>query len=115
MRYTKSLKGSVNFKRVLKQGKYVSGKILAVYVKKNSVEDENNLGICVSKKHGNSVIRNKLKRWAREAYYFYEKEIVRGYNIVILYRKDMHVNELNFNVVRDEIKDLFIKNDLLYG
>ena len=40
MRYTKSLKGSVNFKRVLKQGKYVSGKNLAVYVKKNNVEEE---------------------------------------------------------------------------
>lgn len=114
MRYTKSLKGSVNFKRVLKQGKYVSGKILAVYVKKNNVEDENNLGICVSKKHGNSVTRNKLKRWAREVYHFYEKEISRGYNIVILYRKDILVNELNFNVVKDEIKGLFTKIDLLY-
>jgi len=114
MRYTKSLKGSVNFKRVLKQGKYVSGKILAVYVKKNSLENENNLGICVSKKHGNSVVRNKLKRWAREAYYFYEKKINKGYNIVILYRKDTLVNELDFNVVKDEIKSLFIKNDLLH-
>ena len=114
MRYTKSLKGSVNFKRVLKQGKYVSGKILAVYVRKNNL-DENNLGICVSKKHGNSVVRNKLKRWAREGYYFYEKEIVRGYNIVILFRKDIPVNELDFNVVKDEIKDLFIKIGLLHG
>ena len=115
MRYTKSLKGSVNFKRVLKQGKYVSGKILVVYVKNNNLDCENNLGICVSKKHGNSVVRNKLKRWAREAYYFYEKEIKKGYNVVILYRKDIDINELNFNVVKDEINGLFIKNGLLYG
>lgn len=115
MRYTKSLKGSVNFKRVLKQGKYVAGKTLAVYIKKNNSCEENNLGICVSKKHGNSVIRNKLKRWAREAYYFYEKEMSRGYNIVILYRKDICVNELNFNVLKDEIRGLFAKIDLLHG
>lgn len=115
MRYTKSLKGSVNFKRVLKQGKYVSGKNLAVYVKKNNLDEENYLGICVSKKHGNSVIRNKLKRWAREGYYFYENEISKGFNIVILYRKDIHINELNFNVVKGEIKGLFIKNDLIHG
>jgi len=114
MRYTKSLKGSVNFKRVLKQGKYVSGKILAVYVKKNNLDNENNLGICVSKKHGNSVTRNKLKRWAREAYYFYEKDINQGYNVVILYRKDVLVNELDFNVVKGEIRSLFAKIDLLH-
>ena len=84
MRYTKSLKGSINFKRVLKQGKYVSGKNIAVYIKKNNLNCENNLGICVSKKHGNSVTRNRLKRWVREAYYFFENEIIKGNNIVIL-------------------------------
>ena len=114
MRYTKSLKGSVNFKRVLKQGKYVSGNHIVLYVKKNNLDKENSLGICVSKKHGNSVVRNKLKRWAREAYYFYEKEINKGYNIVILYRKDIDINKLNFNALKDEIKSLFIKNDLIY-
>ena len=57
----------------------------SVYVKKNSVEDENNLGICVSKKHGNSVVRNKLKRWVREAYYSLENSLDKNYNIVILY------------------------------
>lgn len=115
MRYTKSLKGSVNFKRVLRQGKYASSKNLAVYVKlNNSLEEENRLGICVSKKHGNSVVRNKLKRWVREVYKNLEKDILKGYNIVVLYRKDIDINSLSFNVLKDEIKDLFIKNDLLH-
>ena len=76
MRYTKSLKGSVNFKRVLKQGKYVSGKNIAIYVKRNDLNNKTNrLGICVSKKHGNSVVRNKLKRWVREGYYEIENNL----------------------------------------
>ena len=115
MRYTKSLKGNINFKRVLKQGKYVSGKNLAIYVKRNDFQCEMNLlGICVSKKHGNSVVRNKLKRWVREAYYSLEKEVDKKYNIVILYRKGIDVEKLNYFVVKDEIRRLFTKIELVH-
>lgn len=115
MRYTKSLKGSVNFKRVLKQGKYASSKNLTIYVKKiNSLEDTNLLGICVSKKHGNSVVRNKLKRWVREAYYTFEEKIDKNYSIIVLYKKGIEVDKLSFKVVKDEIRDLFVKIDLLH-
>ena len=116
MRYTKSLKGSINFKRVLKQGKYVSGKNIAIYVKKNDLLfGENKLGICVSKKHGNSVVRNKLKRWVREAYFSVEKDLNKNNNIVILYRKGIDVDKIDYNVVKDEIRRLFTKNELLHG
>lgn len=115
MRYTKSLKGSVNFKRVLKQGKYVSGKNIAIYVKRNDLNNgTNRLGICVSKKHGNSVVRNKLKRWVREAYYSLEDSLYKNYNIVILYRKGIEVEKLSYNVVKDEITHLFTKIELVH-
>ena len=116
MRYTKSLKGSVNFKRVLKQGKYVSSKNIAIYVKRNNLNDgTNRLGICVSKKHGNSVVRNKLKRWVRESYYSLENDINKNYNIVVLYRKGIDVEQISYNVVKDEIINLFTKIELVYG
>ncbi len=115
MRYTKSLKGSVNFKRVLKQGKYVSGKNVAIYVRKNDLNGgENLLGICVSKKHGNSVIRNKLKRWVREAYYSLENILDKNYNVVILYRKGIDVKELDYFVIKGEIISLFTKIDMIH-
>ena len=115
MRYTKSLKGSINFKRVLKQGKYVFGKNIAIYVKLNDLNNSTNrLGICVSKKHGNSVIRNKLKRWVREAYYSLENSLDKNYNIVILYRKGIEVEKLSYNVVKDEIMHLFTKINLVH-
>ena len=116
MKYTNSLKGSVNFKRVLKQGIYTSSNNITMYVKKTlTQENKNLLGICVSKKHGNSVIRNKLKRWAKEAYYTYENRIDKNYAIIILYKKEIDINNLSFNVVKDEMRDLFIKNELLHG
>ena len=115
MRYTKSLKGSVNFKRVLKQGRFVSGKNIAIYARKNDLNHGINLlGICVSKKHGNSVVRNKLKRWVREVYYSLENSIDKNYNIVILYRKGIDVEKLNYFALKDEIKGLFAKIDLVH-
>ena len=115
MRYTKSLKGSVNFKRVLKQGKYVSGKNIAIYVKRNDLNNgTNRLGICVSKKHGNSVVRNKLKRWVREAYYSLENSLDKNYNIVILYRKGIEVEKLSYNVLKSEITCLFTEIELVH-
>lgn len=115
MKYTRSLKGSINFKRVLKQGKYASAKNITIYIKKiNSLEDANLLGICVSKKHGNSVVRNKLKRWARESYYTLEESVEKNYSIVVLFKKGIDVDKLSFNVVKDEMRDLFIKIDLLH-
>ena len=116
MKYTKSLKGSVNFKRVLKQGRYVSGSNVAIYVKRNNLDEEKNLlGICVSKKHGNSVIRNKLKRWVREAYYSLENIVDKYYNIVILYRKGIEVEKMDYFTVKDEIRRLFTKIELVHG
>ena len=113
MKYTKSLKGSINFKRVLKQGNFVNGENISIYYKKNNIE-ENLLGICVSKKHGNSVTRNKLKRWAREIYYIFEEEIKKSNSIIILYRKDIDVINLNFNILEEEIRGLLQKSGLLY-
>lgn len=115
MRYTKALKGSINFKRVLKQGKYISSKNIAIYIRKNDLNGGKNLlGICVSKKHGNSVVRNKLKRWVREVYYSLENKIDKNYNIVVLYRKGIDVEKLNYNVVKDEITNLFTKIELIH-
>ena len=116
MRYTKSLKGSVSFKRVLKQGKYVSSKNMAIYVRKNDLNNGINLlGICVSKKHGNSVVRNKLKRWVREAYYSLENVLDKNYNIVVLYRKGIDVEKIDYFIVKDEITSLFTKIELVHG
>lgn len=115
MKYTSSLKGSVNFKRVLKQGNYNFSENITMYVKKIPNQDNINLlGICVSKKHGNSVIRNKLKRWAKEAYYIYENKLDKNYSIIILYKKGIDINKLSFDIVKDEIKTLFIKNEMLH-
>ena len=103
MVFTSSLKGRYLFKKILKRGKYYSEDNITVYAMKNDSEN-NYLGICVSKKHGNSVVRNKLKRWVREGYKELESSMKKGYYIIVLYKKKIQVDELNFNKVKSEIE-----------
>ena len=104
MVFTKSLKERYSFKYMLKKSKYISKEYITVYyLKDKNKTEENFLGICVSKKHGNSVVRNKLKRWVREAYKELEPAIKKGYKIIVLYKKNINTENINFHVLKDEL------------
>ena len=67
MKYSESLRKNEDFKKVYKEGRSGAVRVLVLYVKKNEL-GINRLGISVSKKVGNSVVRHRLKRLIREAY-----------------------------------------------
>ena len=56
-------------------------KYLVMYVMDNQSE-KNRLGISVSKKVGNSVVRHRLKRLIRESYRLHEQEFQTGLRCV---------------------------------
>ena len=56
-----------------------------MYVMRNGTE-KNRLGISVSKKVGNSVVRHHLTRLIREIYRLQESSFVRGVDIVVVVR-----------------------------
>ncbi len=47
---------------------------------------ENRLGISVSKRNGNSVVRHRLKRIIKEAYRLRREQFQTGYDIVLIAR-----------------------------
>ncbi|MDD2628029.1 MAG: ribonuclease P protein component [Clostridia bacterium] len=109
MIFTKSLKGSYYFKRLLRKGKYSSSANITVYVLDNKRNKVNNyLGICVSKKHGNSVVRNKLKRWAKESHKEVETRLSKGKQIIVLYKKNINIDKINFNTIIKELKQNYL-------
>jgi len=113
MVFTKSLKERYSFRYMLKKSKYISKKYITVYyLKDKNNKQENFLGICVSKKHGNSVVRNRLKRWVREAYKECEKNINKGYKIIVLYKKNINVDNINFHVLKNEFCDSLKETEL---
>lgn len=108
MKNTFRIKKNKDFRYILKKGEFLRGKFLNIYIVKNK-KNINNFGICISKKNGNSVERNKLKRWAREVYKNNEDDIKKGYNIVFLYKKTTKIENLNYKLLDEEVKDILRK------
>lgn len=85
MIFSQSLKKNKDFQQVYKKGKSVANRFLVMYVLENHTQ-ENRLGISVSKKVGNSVVRHHLTRLIRESYRLHEKEFMCGLDIVVIMR-----------------------------
>lgn len=80
-----SLKKNSDFMKVFKEGKSKANKYLIMYVLKNELSI-NRLGIQVSKKVGNSVVRHRLTRLIRESYRLNQKMFNSGLDIVVVVR-----------------------------
>ena len=75
MKFSESLKKSKDFQNVYNKGNSYANRLLVMYVLENHT-DKNRLGISVSKKVGNSVIRHHLTRLIREGYRLQEDIVV---------------------------------------
>ena len=85
MKYSESLKKTKDFQNVYRRGKSYANRYLVMYVLPNQTE-RNRLGISVSKKVGNSVIRHHLTRLIRESYRLHEDMFHSGLDMVVIAR-----------------------------
>ena len=74
------------FGRVYRGGNSKADHQIVMYVLENGLT-YNRIGITVSKKIGNSVVRHRVKRIIKEAYRLREEEFKTGLDIVIVARK----------------------------
>ena len=84
---SESLKKNQDFKVVYQNGTSYANRLLVMYVLKNQ-HMKNRLGISVSKKVGNSVVRHRIKRLIRESFRTHSKEWKAGYDIVVIARQE---------------------------
>jgi ribonuclease P protein component len=108
--FTESLKKNRDFLYLYKKGKFLAARIMVVHCKPNNSKI-NRLGVSVSKKAGNSVRRNRVRRIIKENYRLMEGNIVPGYNIIIVYRNIKEIPE--FTAFKKEMKYIFNKLGLL--
>ena len=87
MQFSESLKKNYEFQYVYKNGKSYANKYLVMYVVENNT-DRNRLGISVSKKVGNSVVRHRITRLIRESYRLHENIFNSGLDIVVIARNN---------------------------
>lgn len=80
-----SLKKNKDFQMVYRTGKSLANKYLVMYIMLKE-QPENRIGISVSRKVGNSIIRHRITRLIRESYRLNKDKFQNGYDIVIVAR-----------------------------
>ena len=113
MRNFDSLKKNSNFQKVYSEGKSKANKYLVMYVMKNDLSI-NRLGISVSKKVGNSVVRHRLTRLIRESYRLNADMFNSGLDIVVIARntaKDRTYKEIESALMHlGKIQNILVEN-----
>lgn len=86
MEFSESLKKNKDFTTVYRKGVSKANRQLVMYIYHNNT-DRNRIGISVSKKVGNSVVRHHLTRLIRESYRLNEEMFISGLDIVVVVRQ----------------------------
>lgn len=112
MRKMRTLKKNYEFQNVLNKGKFYIGKQITIYIMP-SREKANRIGIAISSKAYHAVKRNEIKRKIRENYRLLGKNLKQGYHIVFLWNKKVPVEQLDFHIISQDMKNIFSKAGML--
>lgn len=106
MLFTDNLKDNRIFNKCFRKGSFASCDYITAYFLPNK-SPYNRMGISVSKKNGNAVERNRIKRIIRAAYRLNEDKFPIGYDIVFAARKN--IKEKKSGDIEKFIKTRLIK------
>lgn len=85
MKQAVTLKKNHEFRRMYQKGASAVGGGMVIYCRKNRL-GHNRLGVTVSVKLGNAVVRNRARRRLREVYRLNRDKLKEGYDIILVAR-----------------------------
>lgn len=114
MKNTITIKKNFEVKYLLSKGKWTRGKYITIYFKKSEyLKDNNRICFIVSKKAGNSVFRNRIKRLLRQSYSDLEENIKKGYNILVMWKPKETIEDIKCQTIYSDMEKIFKERDLL--
>lgn len=96
------IKKNEEFTKVFNHGKSVANRQFVIYILKKEGQDHFRLGLSVSKRVGNAVMRNRIKRIVRELFHEFDSNLLQEYDYVVIARKptaDMDFNEMKSSLL----------------
>lgn len=95
------LRSKKDIREIFENGTYKRLKIVTLVYMKTELQKA---GFFVTKRHGNAVRRNKVKRWLREIYRT-NKDKFSGYSIVFLVNKPIQFdfNDLSLDILNRDL------------
>lgn len=81
------IKKNKEFQAAFQQGRSFANRQFVVYGLEKEGQDFFRIGLSVSKKIGNAVTRNRIKRYVRQAVFELHDSLTSGYDYVIIARK----------------------------
>ena len=118
MLYTQPLKKNRQFKEVYGNGVSAANRLLVVHViESDGFSEINRLGVCVSKKVGKAVVRNRVKRLIRENFRLLEGSVRPGHDLVVVARLSTCAlpRETAFLDIQRALVHVLRKLGLMYG
>lgn len=110
MKKQEKIRKSSHFRFVYNKGKSLVDENIVVYSTKNH-KDFNRIGISVSKKVGNSVKRNRVRRLIRESYRVNKYRFNDGYDLVFVAR--VRAAKASYNTISASMIKLLKKGGIV--
>jgi ribonuclease P protein component len=107
MRKEQRVKKNSEFQEIFKKGTSVANRQFVLYILKKEEPQPFRIGLSVSKKIGNAVVRNKVKRYIRQVFLELKEEVKEGHDYLIIARKP--AAEMDFHEVKKSLTHVLKK------
>lgn len=111
MKKAHRIKKNKEFQEVFQKGASFANRQLVIYYLHKDQQHHFRVGLSVSKKIGNAVIRNQIKRYLRQAFLELDKNIKPNYDIIIIAR--IPAKDMDFHLLKKSVNHLLYKTQLL--
>jgi ribonuclease P protein component len=105
------IKKNADFSRVFREGTSTANRQFVIYTLKKEDQDQFRIGLSVSKKLGNAVMRNHIKRYIRQALHELSNDLQLNMDYVVIARKPC--TELPFNEFKKSLIHVLKRAEVL--